>query len=318
MIQSVHHVLVGSNVTTTTTISSLAEGDIVLFNQDGVIVNGTTAADAEALRIGTVIGTVEYTDPNGDIQTYPNIQYSPFFSKASKISINHGAYEAPEQEVVTIDLSSATIVEGNRYVLRIVYKDLSEYKFQFTHTYEVYAESDDAAELCEAFADKIKAHKGHRVVAEASSTTLTLTAMEKTDNEGVYSINTYSIVDMEVVLYTTIPGALLSNQPEGVYGAEITKTAGNPGKGYWKQVRDAEYVNSPYKGHVFIDAYPVIAQEPRVVKDAEYDYLTIEIERPYRSNDNQYIKTTPITVEVYCPSLESSYIITGIDAFLEA
>lgn len=318
MIQSVHNVLIGSQAATATSVSSLVEGDVALFDQDGNIVTSTTAADADALCVGVCIGTIDYVDPDGEVQSYPNIQYSPYFNKASKLNVVHGTYEAPEQEVVTVDLSSATIVAGNRYVLRIIYKDLSEYKFQFTHTYEAYAESDDASDLCEALADKIKAHRGRRVTAAASGTTLTLTAMEKTDNEGLYSINEYSIVSMEVVLYTTVPGALLANQPDGVYGAEITKTVGNPGKGYWKQVRDAEFRNSPYKGHVFIDAYPVIAQEVRTVKDAQYDYLIIEAENPYRSNDNQYIKTTPITVEVYCPSFDSSSVVTGIEAFVEA
>ena len=117
---------------------------------------------------------------------------------------------------------------------------------------------------------------------------------------------------------STIPGALLSNQPESVPGATIAKTVGNPGKGYWKQVRDSEFRNSPYKGHVFTDAYPEIRQEMRTVKDAEYDYAIIESDNMYLSNDNQYIKTTPMTVEVYCPGLEGSIVGTGIQNFIEA
>ncbi len=118
--------------------------------------------------------------------------------------------------------------------------------------------------------------------------------MEKDDNEGVNSLNEYSVVCMEATLYVTIPGALLSNIPEQVAGAVITKTAGNPGKGYWKQVRDAELRNMGYKGQVYSGAYPTIEQARKVTEGATYDYLTMKNDNLYLSPDNQYIKTTPL------------------------
>ena len=107
---------------------------------------------------------------------------------------------------------------------------------------------------------------------------------------------------MEVSLYQTIPGALLSNQPEAVPGATIVRTPGNPGKGYWKQVRDAEVKNMGYKGQVFTGAYPTVEQKRMVEEGAQYNYITIESDNLYLSNDNQYIKNTPMTVEVYVPA----------------
>ena len=112
---------------------------------------------------------------------------------------------------------------------------------------------------------------------------------------------------MEASLYETIPGALLANQPKAVVGATIVKTAGNPGKGYWKQVRDAEVRNMGYKGHVFTGAYPIVEQARKVVEDAEYDYAIIENDNLYLSNDNQYIKTT---------SLVDSIVDKGIQSFI--
>lgn len=121
-------------------------------------------------------------------------------------------------------MTDATIVAGHRYVLRVLYKDIEANNFQFTHTYEVYAESNEAQKLAEAFVKKINAHKNRRIQAENAAAVLTLTAMVKDDNEGVYSLNEYSVVDMEVSLYHTVPGALLANQPEAVSGATIAKT----------------------------------------------------------------------------------------------
>lgn len=309
MIQSVHNVIIGKQVPSTyTNIAALQAGDIAIFDQNRQLIkDSATAAAASAIYVGVCHGTVDVVNPtSGALEAKPNIEFSQEIQKAGKPSAVIGDYAAPTQQKIVITLTSATIVAGNRYVLRIVYKDLSDVKFQFTHSYEVYASSATAADLVTALAAKINAHKGRRVKAEASAAVLTLTALEKNDNEGVYSINEYSVVDMEAFLYTTIPGALLSNQPDSVPGATIAKTVGTPGKGYWKQVRDAEYRNMPYKGHVFTDAYPVIEQERMVVKDAEYDYAIIESDNLYLSNDNQYIKTTPMTVEVYCPSLVGS------------
>ena len=270
MIQSTHNVLIGKACPASyTNIGALTDGDVALFDENReLIATAAAAVDATSLYVGVCHGTVNVTMPDGDVEAKPNIEFSQEIQKAGKPSAVIGEYTAPTKQKVTVTLTSATIVAGNRYVVRIIYKDFLE-------------------------------------------------AMDKDDNEGVNSINEYSIVEMDVFFYTTIPGALLSNQPESVPGAVIAvATKANPGKGYWKQVRDAEFRNMPYKGHVFIDAYPEISQDRRVVKDAQYDYAIVECDNLYLSNDNQYIKTTPMTVEVYCPSLKDSIVDKGIQSFI--
>lgn len=319
MLQSVHTVLIGKQVPAAyTNIDALVDGDVAVFDENRqLITEADDAANASSLYVGVCHGKVKVANPStGALEDKANIEFSTEIQRAGKPSAVIGEYTAPTQQKITITLTSATVVTGHRYVLRLIYKDLSDVKFQFTHTYEVYATSTTASELVSALAAKINAHKNRRVEASASAAVLTLTALEKDDNEGIYSINEYSVVDMEAVLYTTVPGALLSNFPEAVPGATIAKTVGTPGKGYWKQVRDAEFRNMPYKGHVFTDAYPIIEQDRRVVKDAQYDYAIIECDNLYLSNDNQYIKTTPLTVEVYCPGLESSIVDTAIQNFI--
>ena len=255
--------------------------------------------------------------PNGNVAQKANIEFSNEIQKSSKPSAVIGKYVKPTQDKVVITLTNATIVAGHRYVLRVLYKDIEANNFQFTHTYEVYAESNEAQKLAEAFVKKINAHKNRRIQAENTAAVLTLTAMVKDDNEGVYSLNEYSVVDMEVSLYHTVPGALLANQPEAVSGATIVKTPGNPGKGFWKQVRDAEVRYMGYKGHVFTGAYPEVEQARKVVEGTSYDYAVIENDNLYLSNDNQYIKTTPLTTEVYCPSMVDSIVDKGIQSFIK-
>lgn len=318
MIQSVHTVLIGKKCPVSyTTVDALAAGDVALFDQNkSLITTAAKAAEASSLYVGVAGEKVNVTMPDGSVAQKANIEFSNEIQKASKPSAVIGEHVEPVEEKITITLTDATIVAGHRYVLRIYYKDIYEAVWQFTHTYEVYAETATASDLASAIVKKINAHKNRRVQASASAAVITLTAMAKDDNEGVDSLNEYSVVSMEASLYETVPGALLANQPKAVPGAVIAKTAGNPGKGYWKQVRDEEVRNMGYKGHVFTGAYPIVEQARKVVEGTQYDYATIENDNLYLSNDNQYIKTTPLTTEVYCPSMVGSIIDKGIQSFI--
>lgn len=319
MITSVHTVLIGKECPASyTTVDDLNAGEVALFDQNKAILKtAAEAAKASSLYVGVAGEKINVTMPDGNVAQKANIEFSNEIQKSSKPSAVIGQHVEPTQDKVVIALTNATIVAGHRYVLRVLYKDIEANNFQFTHTYEVYAESNEAQKLAEAFVKKINAHKNRRIQAENAAAVLTLTAMVKDDNEGVYSLNEYSVVDMEVSLYHTVPGALLANQPEAVSGATIAKTPGNPGKGFWKQVRDAEVRYMGYKGHVFTGAYPEVEQARKVVEGTSYDYAVIENDNLYLSNDNQYIKTTPLTTEVYCPSMVNTIVDKGIQLFIK-
>lgn len=320
MITRVGTVLIGKNCPASyTTANALAAGDVAMFDQDRKIIKtAAEAVKASTLYIGVAQDKVTVTKPDGTTEQKANIEFSNAIQKDSNPSAVIGTYVAPVQEKIVITLTNATIVAGNRYVLRIVYKDMFEDPGQFTHTYEVFAESATAADLATAIVKKINKHANRRVQASASDAVITLTAMEKDDNEGVYSINEYSVVSMDASLYETIPGALLNNFPKAVAGATIVKTPGNPGKGYWKQVRDREARQMGYKGHVFTGAYPEVEQVRKVVAGDTYDYATIENDNLYLSNDNQYIKTTPILTELYVKAgtLSDSVLANLLQAFI--
>lgn len=303
-----------------TAVDNLTQGAVALFDENkSLIKNEADALKASTVYIGVVGDNMTIALPNGTSATKRYVEYSNAIQKASKPSYEIGSYEAPVQEKIEIDLTKATVVIGHRYVLRIVYKDMYEAPGQFTHTYEVVATTETPADLGKALLNKINKHANRRVSAAFTNTKLTLTALPKDDNEGIYSLNEYSIVSMEASLYVTIPGALLSNVPEAVPGATITKYAGKPGKGYWKQVRDAEVRMLGYKGHVFTNAYPIVEPKRNVTEGASYDYIIIKNDNLYLSPDNQYIKTTPLTTELYVESsadLEKSPFFNNLKAFI--
>lgn len=323
MIQHVNTVLIGKTLPSDyTTADALSAGDVALFDQNRAIIKtAADAAKATSLYIGVAQNKVKVTMPDGSVADKADIKFGNEIQKNSNPSAVIGEYVAPAQDKIVITLTDATIIAGHRYVLRIVYKDMYEAPGQFTHTYEVFAANTTAADLAAAIVKKINKHANRRVNASASAAVITLTAMEKDDNNGVYSLNEYSVVDMEASLYVTIPGAILSNQPDAIPGATIVKTPGNPGKGYWKQVRDAEVRYMGYQGHVFTGAYPEVVQDRMVEQDATYDYITVENDNKYLSNDNQYIKTTPLTTELYVKhssGFASSIVAKGIENFIAA
>ena len=321
MITRVNTVLVANATcpSSFTTVDALTEGQSAVFNENKQIIKSEAeAAEAKAIYVGVCQGTMKVVNPtSGALEDKKMIEYSNKIEKDAHFNYTVNNYEAPVAESIEIDLTSATIVIGHRYVLRIVYKDLYEAPGQFTHTYEVIASTETPQDLCNAFAKQINRHPNRRITVNPASNKLVLTAMEKDDNEGVNSINEYSVVSMEASLYTTIPGALLSNQPEAVPGATIEKTAGKTGKGFWKQVRDAEMRNMGYKGHVFTSAYPEVEQDKKVNPANTYDTLVIENDNKYLSPDNQYVKATPLTTTLFVKAgtLSGTNFIKYIKAF---
>lgn len=321
MITRVDSVMIGKKCPAKyTAVDDLNAGEVALFDENRALIKDQDGAlKASTIYVGVCTGVMPVTLPDGTSSTKKVVEYSNAIPKASKPSYVMGNYEAPVAEKIEIDLTSVTPVIGHRYVLRIVYKDLYEAPGQFTHTYETIATSGVANDLGNALLKKINKHANRRVTATFMNQKLTLTAMPKDDNEGVYSLNEYSVVSMEASLYVTIPGALLSNVPEAVAGATIKKTAGRPGKGSWKQVRDMEVRMLGYKGHVFTDAYPIIEPKRFVTEGVTYDYFTIKNDNLYLSPDNQYIKTTPLTTEVYVEHADgnkTSIFAKALDSFI--
>lgn len=308
-----NQVIIGKQVNTAAAdINALAIGDIAIVDENMKI--ASTPADAKSLYIGVCTGKEEITLPDGTIREVSIMKWSDRIQKVSKPSFADGEFEAPENAKIEIDLTATELVIGHRYVLRILYKDMNIANFQFTHTYEHVATSEVVDDLGNALLKAINKHPNRRVNATYAGGVLTLTAMNKDYDNAVDSLDEYSIVSMDATLYVTIPGALLSNQPEKVVGAVITKTEGKPGKGFWKQVRDAEVRAMGYRGIVMTGAYPSVEQARMVTKDAEYNYVTIENDNLYLSPDNQYVKSTPVLTEVYCEG-DVAAIATALEAF---
>ena len=302
MINHVNTVLIAKTAPASyTNVAGLAVGDVAIFDENKQLITATTGAQsAKAIYIGVVEGTETVYKQDGTSQEEKKIRYSMPIQKCAKPHYVFTAFEAKAEDKIVLTFTNVTPEVGHRYVIRLVYNDIYEHPGQFTHTYEVVATSTTAADLAAAFQKKIAAHKGARVTASVSTAVLTLTAKEIPYDQGVTLDSGYMQVSMEAFAWTTIPSGLLSNVTYPIAGLTIAKTTGTPGHGNPYIVRDREEAAWGYMGITHRDqAYPYIHPEYQSDLSAEYDTVTIEWDNLYRSNDNQYIKTTPLATELY-------------------
>lgn len=316
MLKHVNTVLVGKAQTATSVASSLAansQGQIIMINAETgkYIASKADAAAATHIKLGLVMNAA-----NNDVK-YSNVIGRDEIKHVSTIA--DSAATAPVENVWDITFNS--VVEGNRYVIRIVYEDMYEEPGQFTHTYDYIAKNGDTAStLASKFEALIKKHTGARCTAVASAAKLTLTAKVKDDNEGKNSINQYSQVVMRPFVYMNDYQATGFAKGQKVE-ADVTiaeTTPANPGTGNAKIVRDREKEALAYRGITNLTHFPVIMPELNVDLSKTYASVVIESERKYQSPDNQYMKATHVATEVYVEkgSLDASGIYGLIKAFV--
>lgn len=322
MLQHVNTVLIAKTIAEGTNANALKEGDVALFNELKQIVTAETAAKAKELYIGVCEGKETVYNAEGEGTEVSVIRYSMPIQKGSNPHMVISEFEAKAEDSIVITATNVAPEIGHRYVLRLVYNDIHEAPGQFTHTYEVIAKTTTAADLMAAFAKKINKHKEARVVATVEGAVLTIEAKEIPYNEGITLDALYSQVSVDAFMWTTIPSGLLSNVMYPIANLTIAKTQGTPGKGNAYIVRDRENAALGYRGitHRANGVYPYIAPEFKSDLSAQYDTVTIEWDNKYLSDDNQYIKTTPLATELYvvAGSVTGSVIETGLKAFIGA
>lgn len=303
MLQYVNSVLVGkAQSATAKTMATAVAGDILMFDEFGALLDTQAkAAATDKVKLGLVSDKVQsYVKADGTTSTIKVIQYSNIIDRKSIRNYSPFVYTAVKEDSVVIDFKTFVPVVGNRYVLRIIYKDLYEHPGQFTHTYEVIASTATLADLINKFTLQINKDTRRRVLATSTASAITLTALAKDDNEGKESINIYTQVCADAVLYYTNPNAtgFASKNKYPLSGVTIVKTSGTAGKGNAKLIRDREQAALSYRGIMNRTWWPVIKPELNVDLSGKYDGFVLEFEPEHRTAEDGFRKTKQ-SVEVY-------------------
>lgn len=303
MLQHVNTVLIAKAAPASfSNVDSLNDGEIALFDENrALLTTAANAAEAKAIYVGVCEGKEDVYSQAGVKSTKSVIRFSMPIQKGSNPSLVITPFAEAKEDKIVITATSVAPEVGHRYVLRLVYTDIYEAPGQFTHTYEVIAKTTNPDDLMAAFNKKINAHKEARVTSSVSAAVLTLNAKEIPYDQGIMLDANYSQVSVEAFMWKTIPSGLLSNAMYPIANLTIEKTQGTPGKGNAKIVRDREEAAFGYRGitHRANGIYPYIAPEFRSDLSQKYDTITMEWDNKYLSDDNQYIKTTPLAAEMY-------------------
>lgn len=286
MAKHVNKVLVANTVGTA---GSLAYGNLMFFSPANALTTTPTVTD-KSFRAGIVLDT--------DGTVVNDAYLSDKVTRDMIEAVTFEDYQAPisASAVVTI----GTVVAGNRYVLRISYNDVTEMPIQFTQSFDVVATDATAATLATQLAAAINsktttAGRHARVTASAASGVLTLTAKDITVDNTVSTPYQFHQVQLGAVsLYTK---DTLGNSTSAA--TTIVLTAADKGNGYWKVVRDIEKDALGYRGQMFFKEYLMNKGTQLVEVGATYSCINILYNNNYRSADNQFVKSTPLALNIY-------------------
>lgn len=293
-------------------------GKIVIADETYTLVAESTNSNIKEFHIGIVEDQIIEVVTDVDLGTveYQNvIRWSPAINVAGIKDVISNPYEPVREDTIVVDFTNITVEAGHRYVVRIIYKDLYEHPGQFTHQYEVVAKDGETpATLAAKFNRKINRHTGRRVnsvlgtyaaptfTPAANGTAIQLTGRVIPElGNTLNPVDYYRQVSMEVVAWVDpVLTNIIANVAYPISDLVIAKITGTPGHGNWKIVRDHENRAQGYRGITYRRySYPFIHPVWRTVPGETYSEFTMEWETLYRSPDNQYIKNTPLALEVY-------------------
>lgn len=323
MITYVNTVLVGTGAgvletdpvkPTSKNIPSEYAGKFVMMNMDGVTEGDlyTVDTDTKKFRIGFVTGkNTPLRHKDGSIEYLPIIKWSNPIKRDDITSVVSQTWFESKEDIIEIDFTNvnpATMAEfakgERRIIVRFTFKDMPTRYRKWTESYEYVTEIDDDAEkIAKNIALQInKQYKRARVVAEATTGKLKITAMPYDDDDMNDSLNWANKVRFSANVYYTDPTApaFASKNKYSIPGLKIEKTPGKWCTTDAKLVRDRESQAMGYQGILNRGegTWPII--KPDMVADInkKYDGLTIMFENHYHAADDQ-IRRTKECVEIY-------------------
>lgn len=326
MLNHVNSVFVSNNgLKSNADINALAINDLFVagIDEDGKYVMATeaTASDFSALYVGLVTGKTTVANEDGTTTSVNEVHYSRPIQKGSVASAIYNAFEPAVESETEIAFGSLIPEVGYSYTLRIVRTDVFEHPAGgMPYSYTYFAATTSLADMLTYFAKKVNKDENNGVIAVAATNSITLTAEVKATSKGYtgkHPVNLYDQVQFDAFVYQTMPSALLTHAQYAVPGVTITKTFGVPGRGNAYIVRDRENAALGYRGILYREngIYPYIAPELNVDLAAQYNTATIEFNNKFRSSDMDYIKSTPLTIEVYTADTTAETVVKIVKVF---
>jgi hypothetical protein len=301
--------------------NALASGEVVVLDKNlKVLAAGSTVADTDMIYVAQ--GTANTYDVGSLTGVREILLSDPI--EGSKVKGYRGqSYTPKTEQTSSLTLTGLVPVAGTEYIVRIIYKDITEHPGQFTHTYRYVATAADASDVDvfgAAIAAKINAHSGRRVNATYTADvvdTLVLTGREISEcTSSLNDIDKFSMVEFDVFYNYVDSDGNWQIWPST--STTVTTVAAVQGSGNWEQVRDIEKSILSHRGVTNTIHFPVRKPDFATVVDTEYDLIVIEHDKSYQSPDNAYVKQTALTTIIALPSgaLQTNNILGQLNPYM--
>lgn len=310
----------------------IEEGQFVVIDAESGKVLAADTEDLDKVQAIKIGQATEKTFEDKEGNTRRQIHWSNKIDKKYIKSVATDTYAANTEEAVYLNFTSVTPADGERFVIRITYKDMPTRYRKWTDSVEYVASAGDTAAKVVAGLTKAlrNAYKRLRVKValgtidttstngesidgtnyfhavtkanEASKVIMQLKAIPFADNEDMNTISPAAFVRFNVNAYKTNTKAdgFETNNKYAIAGLDIEKVPAKIYKADSALVRDREIWAMGYDGILNRGegTWPIIKPKMFTDKDGHYDSLVIEFENMYRAADDIQ-RHTKQCVEVY-------------------
>jgi hypothetical protein len=303
----VNKILIGTDIDRTAALvlygsgCNIANGEVVVLDKNlDVLGAGQTVADSDTIYIAVGTGdTYDYTTEAGvSVTGVRKLRVSsPIKGGLVKSYKGVQADNAPVQRQATLAIESTAFVPvvGTEYVMRVIYRDITEHPGQFVQDFRHVATTATPQDLVDALRIAVNTNPNSRIVAsENAATDLVITGKPIVITND---IDEYSIVDFEVTFFS-------GDYVKGANEAAVTityNTKADAGDGNPLIIKDREKKAYAYEGIASMKSFPFIHPDTVTSESTWYDSIIIESDIDFLSSDNQYVKRTAVTTEVYLP-----------------
>lgn len=318
MVNYVNTVLVGKGASalaeSTTAYSSTDNNKFVVINAaTGAVVNASTIAAADAIKIGFINGSVT----NMDGVAMPNIKWSNVIKRdqirsyvAHTYNSSDDATSEDKVEFTFTNAAATALANGKRIIVRVTYKDMPTRYRKWTDSFEyITSAADDTndkiiAKLVDVINGAGKRTKRARVKADKDTVNhkLVLTAEKYTDDNSIDTINVAEKIRFNANIYMTDPSKtdFEFRNKYSIPGVSSDKIPGKTYPGDWKLVRDREAEAMGYLGILNRGegTWPIIKPNMVTEQGATYNYIVLMFETMYRAADDIQ-RHTKECIEIY-------------------
>ena len=306
MITKPNTVLVATGISTTATETL---GTLVLLNaKTGLpVANAASLTGVDAVQFGVIKEPKVTTGPVENQKPIYIAKTKAFKKSELQHIVSTAGIPATEDSFKIVVPSPAGAVVGDNMHVKLNFK-VDGYQTQKAEAYVFALVSyASATALAADIADRINKNPRSWVTASVNAAEVTITAKKAIDHQpnskSINATTKFNQVEFDLAAFK-----VNGTGPYSAFGTIAKLSNSQPGIGNPYVVRDQERDAFGYEGVAHIAVYPSIMPASSVAavgglvnESVQYNCISFTAELAYRAPDESYMKTTPVSAQLYYP-----------------